>query len=760
MANFRSKSLPAAVAAAGGIDAWNAKFPDVSGLNTIIDAACVATTVDEALDEVKSMMSLGHDLWAYAYMRKLYNKNEALYYGALLKDPELLLPVVYTPTVGETCQKFGKLPMFRRGCYISINDRANIRSVLEEYAAAELEKGPDGKPICECIVFSDGGRILGLGDLGTWGMGIPIGKLDLYCVCAGVNPHRTIPLIIDAGCADAAGNTAKLVIRDHEQYTGLKQDRVVQKSKAGTIVNKAYHEESGDFIQQFMESATQAFGKEVLLQFEDFNSNDAFPLLADKRNKFVSYNDDIQGTAAVAVAGLMGAMKLKKPMLKSLREELTKEVFLFHGAGSANIGVMRLLTELGVPKSSIFVTNSRGVVWKSADGSEGTSRNEEQKEFAQIGKPTYNPLDLSEAIKATKATCLIGAVGRDPGCFTKPVVEAIVEVCKPHRPIIFALSNPKTQAEINSQDAYDFSGGTAIYGSGTRMPNCTVNGELRIPAQVNNVYIFPGVSMGTIRCQAKTVPESFFLAAAEAVANSLDVEDLRADRVLPSLSRIRHVGLNVATAVVLEAQKAGLAQKTIGATHEEVEKALRAEMWVPAGAEDLHQQALHMSPLQVAVANADGAGTAAKNKARQLPVDSQLHDQLNGSSKIRAVKVIIDKKRPRFVEDGTTPATASLEKDFNVIAKMLSGPEPMGVLVHLKDAENTIGAKDTDWVIITYIPDGLKQRDTLQWQGAGDSFVTNFPENRIQEWRIADNKEVSYFAFADVAKKVLALAGM
>lgn len=752
MAGVRNLSLPAAVAASGGIDAWNAKHSEVSGLTSIIDSMCKATTVDEALAEVTAIMSLGHDLWAYAYMRKLFNKNQAVYYGALLKDPVRLLPVVYTPTVGEACQKFGKLPMARRGCYLSIKDRSNIRGVLEEYANAELEKGPDGKPICECIVFSDGGRILGLGDLGTWGMGIPIGKLDLYCVCAGVNPNRSIPLIIDAGCFDAEGNTAKLSIRDSEQYTGLKQDRVVQKSKAGTIVNKAYHEENG-FIEQFMNDAEALFGKGVLLQFEDFNSNDAFPLLDAMRSKFVTYNDDIQGTASVAIAGLFGAMKLKKPSTTNLREELKKETFLFHGAGSANIGSMKLLLAIGVPKSKIFVTNSRGLVWKT--DADGSYRNEEQKEFAVEGKPTYNTRDLSEVIRATKATCLIGAVGRDPNCFTKPIVEAMVEVTKPHRPVIFALSNPKTQAEITAEDAYNFSGGTAIYGSGTKMEDVEFGGQLRKPAQVNNVYIFPGVSMGTVQCKAKTVPDSFFIAAAEAVANSLDVDDLKADRVLPSLTRIRNVGLKVATAVVMQAQKDGVATRPVHANQDEVEKLLRAEMWVPAGAEEYHQQALHLSPIQVAVANAIGSATAARSSARQLPVDSDLTTLLAGASKVRAMKVTVDKKRPRFIESGIVSAGPSLAKDFDRVIEIIKGSDPMGVLVRLQDDEQTMPAQSTDWVVIVYIPASVKQREKIQWQGAGDSFITNFPEKRIKAWRISEAKEVSYFAFCEVAKTVL-----
>jgi len=242
------------------------------------------------------------------------------------------------------------------------------------------------------------------------------------------------------------------------------------------------------------------------------------------------------------------------------------------------------------------------------------------------------------------------------------------------------------------------------------------------------------------------------------VANALDAEDMRADRVLPDLGKIRAVGLQVATAVVMEAQKSGLAGKTIGATQAEVEKSLAADMWVPSGQEALHEAAIASKADQVA---AEGGGVAAsKTVARQLPVDSSLVDHLAGSSKIRAVKVSIDKKRPRYIEDGTVPATGSIEKDFQSIAALLEGSEPMSVLVHLKDADGTMDAKDTDWVIITYIPEGTKQRDQMQWSCAGDSFIANYPEKRIQEWRITDSKEVSYFAFCDVAKTVLTKAGM
>merc|ERR1740117_896152 len=182
-------------------------------------------------------MALGHDFWAHAYLRELANRNLDLYYGMLLEDPAPLLKVAYTPTVGEACQKFGLLPFHRRGCYVSISDRGSVKAVLEDYANEQLPRRADGKFDCQCIVFSDGGRILGLGDLGAWGMGIPLGKLDLYTVCGGFNPHKTMPVIIDAGISGSDGNIAKLEIRKHPMYTGLKQDRVKHKTASGTMVN-------------------------------------------------------------------------------------------------------------------------------------------------------------------------------------------------------------------------------------------------------------------------------------------------------------------------------------------------------------------------------------------------------------------------------------------------------------------------------------------------------------------------------------------
>eukprot|EP00656_Telonema_subtile_P028914 TRINITY_DN3169_c0_g1_i1.p1 TRINITY_DN3169_c0_g1~~TRINITY_DN3169_c0_g1_i1.p1 ORF type:complete len:419 (-),score=102.10 TRINITY_DN3169_c0_g1_i1:101-1357(-) len=415
-------------------------------------------------------------------------------------------------------------------------------------------------------------------------MGIPIGKLDLYTTCAGVDPNRTVPVIIDAGIHDRDGNTAKLDIRGHDRYTGLKQPRVCHKSDQGTVVNSAYYGE-GNMIEEFMQASTEVFGPNVILQFEDFNSNDAFPLLEEYRTKFVSYNDDIQGTAAITCAGILGALKIKHPTETNLIGRIARERVLFHGSGSANLGAASLLhNEGGVPKSQIFMTNSQGLMWKSEEG--GTYRNDEQKEFCVEGKPDVPHKALKDIVEYTTPTVLVGATGRTPGCFDKDVLEKLLEV-NTHgqndveRPVVFALSNPKTQAECTAEAAYGFTAGEAIFGSGTKFDAVTVKGITHQPGMVNNVYIFPGLSFGISQCKASSIPDRLFLKASEAVANSLTAQDIQEDRVVPPLSRIREVSLNVATATVVECQNLGLAQNIIGADAAEVRAALEANMYVP-----------------------------------------------------------------------------------------------------------------------------------------------------------------------------------
>lgn len=220
-------------------------------------------------------------------------------------------------------------------------------------------------------------------------------------------------------------------------------------------------------------------------------------------------------------------------------------------------------------------------MWRSADGAEGSFRNEEQKEFAIIGKPEFDSTDLVACIEKLKPTCIIGAVGVKPGCFDRKVVDAMVQVNAPHRPVMFALSNPKTQAEITAQDAYSWSQGAVIYGSGTAFPSFKVDGHVREPGQVNNVYVFPGMSFGAVACKARSIPEGAFMVAAEAVAQTLNESDLQADRVVPHPDRIRDVGLNVATAVVLHLQEAGLAELSLGDSQAEVRAVLSKKMWAP-----------------------------------------------------------------------------------------------------------------------------------------------------------------------------------
>jgi malate dehydrogenase (oxaloacetate-decarboxylating)(NADP+) len=288
----------------------------------------------------------------------------------------------------------------------------------------------------------------------------------------------------------------------------------------------------------------------------------------------------------VVIAAVLGAIKIQKPD-SNLLDEIRSLRVLFHGAGSANLGSASLLiNEAGVPADQVKCTNSKGIIWQSADGTEGTFRNNEQKAVAQVGKPEYDSKDLVAIIQHFKPDVLIGAVGVAPGCFTQAVIEAMVAVqqAKPTgggRPIVFALSNPTKQAEITAADCYHFSNGAAIFGSGTRFPAAKINGETREPGQVNNFFIFPGMSFGAMKCQAKTIPESFFMVAAEAVANSLDAHDIAVESVVPNPARIRTVSENVAAAVVLKAQADGLAAKPLGKDHPEIAAYLKGAMWSP-----------------------------------------------------------------------------------------------------------------------------------------------------------------------------------
>lgn len=378
----------------------------------------------------------------------------------------------------------------------------------------------------------------------------------------------------------------------------------------------------GNAIDEFMAAAVTVFGRHVLLQFEDFNSNDAFPLLKATRDRFLTYNDDIQGTAAVTVAGILGGLRLRHPDAPQLAPLLKGETFLFHGAGSANLGAAALLVgSAGVDPARIFMTNSKGLIWRAAlaagagattaASERGNYRNEEQRRFAREGKPPFRSEALADVIAAVRPTVLVGAVGVAPGCFDRQVVEALLQAHAPSRawlerwamagpppraagggndgrggaavdrPIVFALSNPKTQAELTAEDAYGWSDGRLIFGSGTSFEPVAVDGRVRAPGQVNNVYIFPGLSFGAAMCRATTLPDEVFLLAAEAVARALSAAELAEDRVVPHPARLREVGLSVATATVLGCQRLGLATRRLGEDEASVRAALSGMMWLP-----------------------------------------------------------------------------------------------------------------------------------------------------------------------------------
>jgi malate dehydrogenase (oxaloacetate-decarboxylating)(NADP+) len=378
---------------------------------------------------------------------------------------------------------------------------------------------------------TDGERILGLGDLGALGMGIPIGKLSLYTACAGVHPYYTLPITLDVGTDNAS-------LLDGEFYIGLREKRAR---------GKVYD----DFIEEFVTAVQTVFPK-ALLQWEDFGNTNAFRLLQQNRRRLPSFNDDIQGTAAVALAGVIGGLQLTGGKLRDQR-------LLFLGAGEAGTGIADLyvaaaqaegLTEAEARKRCWFV-DSKGLVVKSraAQLAEHKLHYAHDHEFVAT---------LAEAVKALRPTALIGVSGM-PQTFTREVVE-MMSANNP-RPIIFALSNPTSKAECTAEQAYTWSDGRAIFASGSPFPAFELNGRRHVPGQGNNIYIFPGVGLGALACEAREVTDSMFLAAAQTLASLVGQEDLAIGRVYPSLTRVREVSLHIAVAVAKIAYAEGLAQR-------------------------------------------------------------------------------------------------------------------------------------------------------------------------------------------------------
>jgi malate dehydrogenase (oxaloacetate-decarboxylating)(NADP+) len=487
--------------------AFSERERDVLGLRGLLPPH-VSTPEEQVERVLENFRRLESPLERYLMLEGLHDRNEELFYQVVTEYPDEMMPVIYTPTVGLACQQFGHIYRNPRGLYVSAADRGRVAEVLRNWPYRDAR----------IIVVTDGERILGLGDLGANGMGIPIGKLALYAACAGVHPRRCLPVMFDVG-------TNNQSLLDDPLYLGLRQRR---------LTGAEYDELMAEFIQ-----ATQEVFPGIVVQFEDFANHNAFRLLRGYRDQICCFNDDIQGTAAVALAGVLSALRISGG-------RIAEQTFLFLGAGEAATGIADLLTAAMVAdgldeaaaRRRCWMVDSRGLVVRTRSGLA-----EHKLAYAHEHGPAGSFL---AAVEALKPTAIIG-VGAAPQAFTREVIGAMAAVNE--RPIIFALSNPTSMAECTAEQAYAWSGGRALFACGSPFDPVEREGSRFVPRQGNNSYIFPGVGLAVVALQASRVTDAMFMAAARALADTVLEEDLAQGSLFPALTRVREVSAHIAAAV-------------------------------------------------------------------------------------------------------------------------------------------------------------------------------------------------------------------
>ncbi len=515
--------------------AFSEQERDAFGLRGLLPAH-VLTMEAQAARLMTNLRRLPNDLEKYVALNALHDRNETLFFRIVCDNIDEIQPLIYTPTVGLACQKFGHIFQRPRGLFISANDRGRIPELLANWPYA-----------AKLIVVTDGERILGLGDLGANGMGIPVGKLSLYTACAGIHPKLCLPVMLDVGTNNEA-------LLNDPYYIGLRQKR---------LAGAAYEA----FVDEFVTAAGAVFPG-VLIQFEDFANHSAFHLLHKYRDKIPVFNDDIQGTAAVALAGLISALRVTGG-------KLTDQKVLFLGAGEAATGIADLVVSAMMAQGAseaearlrIWLVDSRGLVVKSR-----SNLSQHKLGYAHEHAPIG---DFLTAIRTLRPTAIIGvaAVG---GTFTPEVLRTMAELNE--RPIIFALSNPTSQAECSAAGAYRHTGGRALFACGSPYDPVELDGKTFVPRQGNNSYIFPGVGLGAIVSGTRLVTDEMFMAAAHTLAHLVSDADIAQGSLYPALPRIREVSAHIAAAVAEVAYKRGLAD---GQAPKDLLASVRAQMYEP-----------------------------------------------------------------------------------------------------------------------------------------------------------------------------------
>ncbi|MCH9671898.1 MAG: NAD-dependent malic enzyme [Gammaproteobacteria bacterium] len=486
------------------------------GLRGLLPAE-VCTQEVQVERTLANMRRKAYDIERYIFLASLQDRNERLFYQTLLENIEEIMPLIYTPTVGQACKEFAHIFRQARGFYITVEDRGSIREILRNWPESDIRM----------IVVTDGERILGLGDLGANGMGIPLGKLALYVGCAGIQPSQCLPVMLDVGTNNEA-------LREDPLYLGRRTPRVS---------GAAYD----DLVEEFVDAVRDAYPK-ALIQFEDFLTPNAYRLLHKYRQRVLCFNDDIQGTAAVALAGLQAATRLSGV-------EFTQQRIMFLGAGSAATGIADLIT-VALIEQGLSPDEARArLTFVDREG----LLNHERNDLAPHNRPYVHQgpsATFPEAIDAVQPHVLVGATGA-PGTFTQAVLVKMAQINP--RPVIFALSNPTSQAECTADQAYTWTKGKAIFASGSPFAPVHYDGQEFEPGQGNNAYVFPGIGLGAIAVEASEITDKMFLAAADALSDMVSNDDLIKGRVYPPLSHIRDVSVAIATAVAQSAFDEGLA---------------------------------------------------------------------------------------------------------------------------------------------------------------------------------------------------------